>query len=175
MFQISKATNWSILKNLVLPLLACTMSPVGCRSAEMRQLDVSNYVTVMRSNICPSNPQRIEPLPRQQDLCGGDGTRSPCAGGDSQCSAHFVECVQQFNQDLGVLVKYNSWIDQTCRRNVRSDDGVSSGIQRLHQLQGDVCLTNCSSVFQQCTSLSADAEFQRTCSRDFSSCKSGCD
>jgi hypothetical protein len=80
---------------------------------EMRKLDVAALQSEMRSKICPLGKAKVL-IPAQREVCGGEGTRSPCGNDDRECHVRFVECVRQFNEDRQVVIEYNNWLD-TCQ------------------------------------------------------------
>jgi hypothetical protein len=80
---------------------------------EMRKLDVAGLQSEMRSKICPVGKAKVS-IPAQHEVCGGDGTRSPCGNDDRECHVRFVECARQFNEDRQVVIEYNNWLD-TCQ------------------------------------------------------------
>jgi hypothetical protein len=79
-------------------------------------MDVTEYLNSMKTNICPARPTKVDPLPVQTTYCGGDGTRSPCENGDMACSEKFIKCVANFNADKKVVIDYNKWLAENCRK-----------------------------------------------------------
>jgi hypothetical protein len=85
--------------------LACEPAPAN----EFRQLDLSPLRESMAKDVCPTPPKKM--VAHQEDVCGGDGTHSPCGPHPTDaCSKNFGACVQQFVKDQTFLNDYNRWL-----------------------------------------------------------------